>query len=142
MQDARKHQRISCRLPVDLFCGNETKRLNCRTQDIGLGGMFAVGAQCLTGGDPVRVELAPDSGSLLHLDGRIIRTTTEGAGLQFVGNSPATIEVLQALLSPDWNGGLLLDGVIKIAPWYGDDNLAGWMRLTSIVSDWQRLTHH
>ena len=91
--------------------------------------------------DRVQVELAPNSGAKLHLDGRITRTTSNGAGLQSVGNSPATMEVLQALLSPDWDGGYLLDGVVKIAPWYGDNNLAGWMRLTSIVSDWQRLTH-
>ena len=45
------------------------------------------------------------------------------------------MEVLPALLSPDWEGGYLL------VSWYGHDNLAGWMRLTSIVSDWQRLTH-
>ena len=105
MQDARKHQRILCRLPVNLFCDSDMTRLGCRTQDIGLGGMFAIGAQCLSVDDPIRVELAPDSGSRLHLDGRIIRITTDGAGLQFVDNSPATMEVLQALLLPDWDGG-------------------------------------
>lgn len=139
MQDARKHQRIRCRLPVDLFCGNESKRLSCRSQNICLGGMFAAGAECMRVDDKVHVELAPESGAQVHLEARVARTTTEGAGLQFVGNSPATIEVLEALLSPNWDGGFLLDGVIKIAPWYGDSNFAGWMRLTSIVSDWQRL---
>jgi hypothetical protein len=141
MQDARKHQRIRCHLPVDLFCGNQPKRLICRSQNICLGGMFAVGAQCMRVDDPVHVELAPESGSTLHLEGRVARTTTDGAGLEFVDNSPATMEVLGALLSPNWDGGFLLDGVIKIAPWYRDNDLAGWMRLTSIVSDWQHLTH-
>ena len=141
MQDARKHQRTSCRLPVDLFCGADQRRLNCHTRNICLGGLFAEGAQCMQVGDRVRVELAPNSGARLQLDGRIARTTGDGAALRFVDNSPATMEILEALLSPDWQGGHLLDGVIKTAPWYGDNDLAGWMRLTSIVSDWRRLIH-
>lgn len=142
MQDARKHERISCRLPVNVFCDADMRRLGCRTEDIGLGGLFANGAQCLRIDQPVSVELAPNSGARLHIEGRIVRTTTDGAGLQFVDNSPATLEVLQALLTPDWDGGHVLDGVIKIAPWYGDGDLASWMRLTSIVSDWQHLKNH
>jgi hypothetical protein len=66
--------------------------------------------------------------------------TGSGAALEFVDNSPATLEVLEALLQPKWDGGSLLDGVLTIAPWFRQNDLAGWMRLTSIVSDWQRLT--
>ncbi|MDJ0740994.1 MAG: PilZ domain-containing protein [Gammaproteobacteria bacterium] len=140
MQDARNHQRIVCRLPVDLVCGDDMNRLTCYTQDIGVGGMFANGAQCMRPADRMRIELGPSHGEKLHLSGKIARVTSTGAALQFVGNSPATIEVLQALLSPAWDGGSLLDGVVRIAPWYHDSNLVGWMRLTSIVSDWQKPT--
>ena len=140
MQDARKHQRITCRLPVDLVCGKDLERLTCHTQDICIEGLFAAGAQCMRQEDDVRIQLGPSHGEKLHLDGRIARVNATGAGLEFVGNSPATMEVLKALLSPEWEGGLLLDGVVKIAPWYRETNLSGWMRLTSIVSDWNQLT--
>lgn len=140
MQDARHHQRITYRLPVDIFCGTRSDRPSYYTQDISLGGFFAVGVDCVREGDDVRVELGPRDGAKLHLGGRIARLAPNGVGLKFVGNSPATLEVLQALLAPDWDGGNLLDGVVRIAPWYRDNDLAGWMRLTSIVSDWQRLT--
>ena len=113
MQDARKHPRIRCRLPVDLFCGNESKRLNCRSQDLCLGGMFAAGAECMRVDDQVHVELAPESGAQVHLEARVARTTTEGAGLQFVDNSPPSVEVLGALLTPTWDGENLLDGVAR-----------------------------
>jgi hypothetical protein len=141
MQDARRHPRIAYRLAVEVYCDNKAKRQRCYTRDFGIGGLFAVGGECLRTDDEVSVELGPSRQGALHVEGRIARVSTEGAGVEFAGNSPATIEILQALLQPDWEGGNLLDGVITIAPWYqrGDD-LAGWMRLTSIVSDWQRLT--
>ena len=140
MQDARHHQRIAYHLPVDIYCGPQEERRECKTRDIGLGGFFAVGATCVRENDKVHVELGPNDGDKLHLSGRVARISHGGAGLQFVGNSPATLEVLRALLVPDWDGGNLLDGVVKIAPWYRENDLAGWMRLTSIVSDWRRLT--
>lgn len=141
MQDARRHPRIAYRLAVDVYCDSEAKRQRCFTRDLGIGGLFAVGSECLRPDDPISVELAPAGRGALHVEGRIARVTSEGAGVAFSGNSPATIEVLQALLEPEWDGGSLLDGVITIAPWYQrSDDLAGWMRLTSIVSDWQRLT--
>lgn len=142
MRDARRHPRIAYRLAVDVFCGNETTRRQCHTQDIGIGGLFAIGGQCLEKGDDVQVELGPAGRGTLHLDGRVARVDVTGAGLEFVGNSAATIEVLKALIEPKWDGQNLLDGIVTIAPWYRQNDLAGWMRLTSLVSDWQRLTQH
>ncbi|MCB1774152.1 MAG: PilZ domain-containing protein [Gammaproteobacteria bacterium] len=142
MREARRHPRIGYRLAVDVFCGNETTRRQCHTQDIGLGGLFAVGGQCLQREDEVQVELGPPGPGTLHLTGRVARVNANGAGVQFVGNSAATIEVLTALIEPKWDGQNLLDGIISIAPWYRQNDLAGWMRLTSLVSDWQKLTQH
>lgn len=140
MHDARQHQRIGFRLPVDLYCGEDDTRRVCFTRDIGLGGLFADGLRCLAPGDPVHIAISPGEHGRLDLDSKVTRVNDEGAALKFIDNSPASMEVLQALLTPDWSGGHLLDGVLRIAPWYRDSDLAGWMRLTSIVSDWNRPT--
>lgn len=140
MRDVRRHPRIAYRLAVDLFCNEDPGGRQCHTRDIGLGGMFAEGGDCLKRNEAVRLELGPTGRGRLHLGARVNRVSTSGAALEFVDNSPATLEVLDALLQPKWDGGNLLDGVITIAPWYRQTDLAGWMRLTSIVSDWQRLT--
>lgn len=140
MQEARNNQRVAFRLPVNLFKPSDTRAQACYSRDIGYGGIFAVGAGSCAEGEPLRIAIGPGNSDALHLDGRVVRTCSNGAGCEFVGNSPANMEVLQALLSPTWDGESLLEGVVKFAPWYRDNNLAGWMRLTSMVSDWQRLT--
>lgn len=107
---------VNFRLPVSIYCGPAGERRNCHTSDISIGGFFAIDAQRVEPGDPVHVEFGPKKGDALHLDGLAVRANTQGAGLAFQGNSPATLEVLQALRQPDWDGGNLLDGVVKIAP--------------------------
>jgi hypothetical protein len=140
MRDVRRHARIAYRLAVDLFCSEDPGGRQCHTRDIGLGGMFAIGGECLRRDEAVWLELGPPGRGRLHLGARVSRVTPSGAALELIDNSPATLEVLEALLQPKWDGGSLLDGVVTIAPWFRQNDLAGWMRLTSIVSDWQRLT--
>jgi hypothetical protein len=139
MRDARSHGRIACRLAVDVFCGNEATRRRCFTRDIGLGGLFVTGGAGLRHGQPVSIELGPSGRTRLHLEARVNRLAADGVGLEFDGNSAATLDVLASLIEPKWDGVNLLDGVLTMSPWYGSDNLAGWMRLTSLVADWRQL---
>ena len=138
MPEASHHPRIPFRLTVDLFRPTDTAPQHCLTRDIGFGGLYALGAQNLTPDQSVRVAIGTGGG--LHLDGRITRIGSDGAACEFVGNSPASLEVLSTLLTPNWDGENLLEGIVAMAPWYRENNLAGWMRLTSLVTDWHRLT--
>jgi len=113
---------------------------SCWARDIRSEGLFAAGAQALREGEMVHLELNPRGYGSLHLNARVVALTADGAVCQFEGNSPASLEVLGALLTPTWDGDNLLDGVLKFAPWGPSDDLASWMRLTSLVSDWHRLT--
>lgn len=140
MHEARNHQRISFRLDVDLFRPSDDQPQHCQTRDIGFGGLYAIGAHDLVANQDVRLAIARDKGGGLHLDGRVARIGQSGVAFQFTGNSPATLEVLRTLLTPSWDGENLLEGIVGMAPWYREDDLAGWMRLTSLVSDWHRLT--
>jgi hypothetical protein len=139
MQEARKHTRVAFRLPLDLYCGADTRARRCRSRDIGLGGVFAYGVCALREDAEIRVVLDPDSHTGLHMNARVRRVSANGVACEFVDNSPPSVEVLKALLTPTWDGENLLDGVARFAPWDRADDLAGWMRLTSMVSDWGRL---
>jgi len=140
MREARVYQRVAYRMPVDLYCGTEQKHRHCQTVDIGLGGLFAAGVLCVRPEDPVRIMLSrPDLGAL-QLDSRVARVTMAGAGLEFIKGAAAEFERLREFLTPNWDGENLLEGVVRIAPWYQSSGLAGWMRLTTLVSDWQNLT--
>jgi hypothetical protein len=140
MQDVRQHPRAAYRLAVDLYCGEDETWHHCHTANIGRGGLFAIGVLCLRPGDNVRVSLGRRQRGALQLHSQVARVSQVGAGLAFGGNGQAKMEMLAELLSPDWDGENLLEGVIKIGPWYRDEDLAGWMRMTSMLSDWQRLT--
>lgn len=140
MREARTDERIPFRLNVDLFRQADHSPQHCHTRDICFHGLFAVGAHDLRCDQPVRLAIGGQSQDRLHLDGRVVRCCSDGVGCIFVGNSPASLEVLQTLLTPKWDGENLLDGVLQMAPWFQGDNLAGWLRLTSLATDWQRLT--
>jgi len=140
MREARKHPRIPFRFAINLFGAAARQPEPCVSSNISRGGLFANGVVRFRDGEPVRLVIGADQSERLHLDARVARTDGAGLACEFVGNSPASLEVLDALLSPTWDGENLLDGVMRFAPWYHDEGLAGWMRLTSLVSDWRRLT--
>lgn len=127
------------RIRLKLIKDGQTNTQLCWAQDVGLEHLFAAGAHALVEGEKVHLEINPGSRSGLHLNARVSSASADGAICQFEDNSAVSLEVLAALLTPTWDGDHLLDGVIKLAPWHPNEDLASWMRLTSLVSDWQRL---
>mgnify|MGYP000358535027 FL=1 len=79
----------------------------------------------------IRVVLDPDSHTGLHMNARVRRVSANGVACEFVDNSPPSVEVLKALLTPTWDGENLLDGVARFAPWDRADDLAPYRRLGS-----------
>lgn len=142
MRDARRYPRITSRLPVAVCCDPDRTRQTLRTADISLGGVFVVGLGPVETGLPVQVQLGPEGESKLHLNSRVVHRRGDGVGVEFVDNSPATMELLGSLLLPAWDGDSLLEGVLTFSPWHRDHDLGCWMRLTSLVEDWQRLKRH
>jgi hypothetical protein len=111
----------------------------CWARDVGMQGLFASGAHALVAGEKVRLEINPLSHEGLPLNARVVSASAHGAVCHFEDNSARRLEELAVLLTPTPVGDYLLDGVIKLAPWHSNDGLASWMRLTSLVSGWQRL---
>jgi hypothetical protein len=138
MVDARRHPRMALRLPVDLYRGEKPDRGQCQTRDIGMGGLFAEGCKANAVGERLRIAIGGPSGSPLHLDARVVRIVPDGVGVEFVDNSPATLEVLRALLEPAWEGFDVIRDVAGTGEWRGSGDASGWMRLTSVVSDMRR----
>ena len=136
----RNHTRIHHRLPIELHCEERQQLIPCHTENICAGGMLVSGASCMRKGDEVRISLKPEGCAPLTLKGRVIRQTGDHCALTFVDVSPATSRQLHKLLTPHWDGHDLLEGVITIAPWIERDDLATWMRYTSLLADWRYLT--
>ncbi len=141
MHDARKDERIVYRRAIDLYSRTEGERRHGHSLNISCGGLFATGRFCVHNGDSVGVEWTVQLDERFVVCGQVVRASPEWAAVTFVGNDTTTIDQLREILRPNWNGGYLLDGVVQMAPWYHDSDLASWMRLTTIVADWQRLKH-
>lgn len=140
MHESQQATHTFPQLKLKLAREGESTVQNCWAQDIGTETLFAAGAFALREGDQVHLEINPSGRSGLHLNARVVALASDGAVCEYEGNSPASLEVLGALLSPTWDGESLLDGVLKFAPWGPREDLASWMRLTSLVSDWHRVT--
>jgi hypothetical protein len=141
MGDARRYARITCQLPVDISWSAEPRPHRCRTANISLGGMLAVGTASVLPDMAVEIGIGPRGIGQLYLNSRVAHVDGHGIGLAFVDNSPSELELLETLLAPVWDGTPLLDNVIRLAPWHEHDNLACWMRLTSLVAEWRKLKH-
>ena len=101
MQDARQYQRITYRLPVDVYCDVREDRPANYTQDISLGGFFAVGVDCMRTDDDVRIELGPRDGDRLHLTGEWTRHPKFGEQLQvssWVHVMPETLDHVERIV--------------------------------------------
>lgn len=141
MRDARRHERIVYRRAIDLYCRTEQERRHGHSLNISCGGLFASGSFALSEGDTVCVEWTIQLDEPFSILGKVVRNTPQGMALSFSGNDAPTIDKLGEIIRPSWNGGFLLDGVVHMAPWYHDSDLASWMRLTTIMADWHRLKY-
>ena len=141
MREARSYQRLGFHFTVGLSKRPEIRMQRCSSLDISLGGLFAEGANGLTPNQPVSlaIDLGQDE---LHLNGRVVRVCPNGVGCRFTDSDSSSVERLQKLLTPDWDGGNLLEAVLRTAPWHPRTDLVDWMRLTSFVSQLHRPKPH
>ena len=137
MDDARVNPRAAYHLAVDLYCGTETTPRRCQASDISSSGLFAATGHVMKPGQSVSVAIGDGGRTALHLNGVVRRVAPGGVGIAFTDNSPASLEVLEAMLTPRWGGTDLLAGVIELGRWDRTNNLAGWLRLTSLVAEMQ-----
>ncbi len=136
----RNHIRISHQYPIELHCKEKQEKVFCRTRNISAGGMLVSGAACVQPGDELRINMNASEASPLTLKGHVIRRNGNTCVISFVDLHPTTSQRLQDLLSPHWDGHDLLEGVITIAPWIERNDLASWLRYTSILSEWKAHT--
>ncbi len=133
----RQHPRIPLQHPIELDCQRRQRILKCTTRNISAGGLLVRGAADLRRGDRLRITLKPSEGDRLVLQGRVARQTGDACAIAFENLSHDDARRLDELLTPHWDGGSLLDGVISIAPWVDGDDLATWMRYTTLLSSWR-----
>ena len=64
---------------------------------------------------------------------QVARVATNGFALQFNQLDEYKMRTLEHLIWPKWDGKQLFEGLLIVAPRTDIDDLAGWMRLTSLL---------
>ncbi|GEM_PF-1248686 len=138
--DARTHPRTRISVPVELHCTRRDRYHSRKTGDISPGGLFISGSPCGATGSEFEVLVPCEgSGDPLCLNARIARVAPDGFGMQFTGASPGQLRLLEQVIQPNWDGKDPFEGLMIFAAREPVVDLAGWLRLTSLVcGEYQR----
>jgi hypothetical protein len=135
--ERRRHPRVRCRLPVELYCPGANSGISCKVRDLSLAGLFAVGQPAVRADAPLEIRLRKGR-DRVTLRARVARVTLDGVGVEFGALDTGQSDFLHEVMWPSWDGRDILEGVMILA---GDGeirDLAEWMRLTSVVQDFRR----
>ena len=140
--ERRQDPRVRCRVPVELYCPGVEHEVPCRVHDLSFSGLFATGQPAVSIDSRVEVVLRVHEEGL-RLNGRVVRSTTEGVAVEFGALTAEQTELLNTVMWPRWDGRDLLEGVMILADDSEMRDLGTWMRLTSVIESFRRhLPHH
>lgn len=124
---------------VDLFCPEQGVHHTCRTASMGLDGLWVVGSLPLRTNNAVTVSIDDPRRGALQMPCRVTGFTADGIRLDFENPSPASLDRLETIVGPKWNGDDLLEGVLALSNHSDVDDLAGLLHLTTIMEHWRKV---
>jgi hypothetical protein len=129
--------RVTRRLTVGLRAPDDGITARCRTREIGTESLFLEGGPVLRDGHSVELTFADAGGQPLQVD-CVVEAHAGGNLLLRYRNLDAERRArFDKLVSPDWDGADLLDGITLMSDRYGGNSLSDTMRLTSLLSSIQ-----
>ena len=139
--EARAHPRTRLSVPVGLYCADKNRYYRRKISNISLGGLFISGASCGRSGIQLGVTVNPVNRALESSDrypAQLIRRSVSGFALKFDPLDEQRMRVLEEVIWPKWDGEQLFEGLLIVAPHTDIVDLAGWMRLTSLLCNQYR----
>jgi hypothetical protein len=118
---------------VNLFCPEQNTYHKRTTSDISPCGLFVSGSPCGHAGREFDVTLECPENEPLCFRAQVARTSSHGFGMRLTDISPGHRERLERLVEPDWDGEDIFEGLLIFASREHVVDLAGWLRLTSLV---------
>ena len=137
MDDKLRNQ-IPCRVLVDLYCPHKQIHKSARTLSIGQHSLFIVGIPCLRPNAEVIVSFGNPADTILQIPCQVGLVTMEGVVLNYQEHDPRSINLLQRIIWPTWDGHNILEGLLALACHDDIHDLAGLLRITKIAEEWSR----
>lgn len=139
--EARAHPRTRLSVPVGLYCADKNTYYRRKIGNISVGGLFVAGSSCGRIGVQLEVIVNPANQALEPSEryaAAVVRSSASGFALKFNHLDEQKKRSLEDVIWPKWDGEKLFEGLLIIAPHENIDDLAGWMRLTSLLCNQYR----
>jgi len=139
--EARAHPRTRLCVPVGLYCADKNRYYRRKINNISVGGLFVSGTPCGRNGSRLEVIInpanrAPEASDRYTAD--VARSSASGFALKFNHLDEQKKRMLEDTIWPEWDGKELFEGLLIVAPHEDIVDLAGWMRLTSLLCNQYR----
>ncbi len=132
-------------IPVELYCpatNHSQKRQAC---NISLNELFILGNPCPQPGAVFDIVISSARQKTpLRLSTCVARPGKDGFTLCYSCHSEQDRQALENIISPHWDGHNLLDGLLIFSAYEHVEDLAGYLRLTTLIDRHQQTlcTHH
>ena len=139
--EERAHQRSRLSVPVGLYCADKNRYYRRKINNISVGGLSVSGTPCGRNGTRLEVIINPANRAqkaFVRYTAEVARTSASGFALKFNHLDEQEKRLLEDIIWPKWNGKELFEGLLIVAPHEDIVDLAGWMRLTSLLCNQYR----
>ena len=134
--EARAHPRARLAVPVGLYCSDKNRYYRRKIKNISIGGLFVSGTPCGPDIRQLDVVINPAKQaqqSCGRYPAQVVRSSASGFALKFNPLDELESLTLENVIWPKWDGRELFEGLLIVAPHENIVDLAGWMRLTSVL---------
>jgi len=126
---------------VGLYCADKNKYYRRKSNNISVGGLYVSGSPCGRGGTQLEVMVNPVNRAQQPSErfaAEVVRSSVSGFALKFNHLDEQKKRALEDVIWPKWDGEELFEGLLIVAPHEDIVDLAGWMRLTSVLCNQYR----
>lgn len=102
--------------------------------EVSLTGLFILDNPCPKTGEKIDIAIKTViQRSPLELSTYVVSSGADGFALRYAGLSGQDRQTLKKIISPSWDGNNLLEGQLIYSAYEHVTDLAGWLRLTSVI---------
>jgi hypothetical protein len=126
---------------VGLYCADKHTYYRRKINNISAGGLFISGSSCGRSGIQLEVVVNPANPAQEtseRYSAEVVRSSVSGFALKFNHLNEQKKRALEDVIWPKWDGEKLFEGLLIVAPHEDIVDLAGWMRLTSLLCNQYR----
>lgn len=123
-------------IPVELFCRANNHTQKRKACNLSFDGLFILGSPCPKDGTEFDITIKTAMQKYpLQLSTYVVSPGSDGFTLCYSSLSEQDRLTLDYIIRPKWDGHSLLEGLLIFSAFEQVTDLAGWLRLTSLIDN-------